>query len=451
MTSSIAALDRGPGIDGNVRRLMERMVGPLCGFDKSLAFSLRDAVMPRLHVIVGQLVAVHRLIALEHPLSYHIGGYGVYAEEALIRALGETLERYAHMAITSWPAQQMPFCSYTDLRAQGKRSVAPADIRPFTAEQLGQEAYPFRPWQESDPVTWIRGFDPRDGSDMYVPAQAVVVGYVPRHADGEPWITAAVTTGSAAHTQLSRAVRSALLELIEIDTTMGHWHSGVAAPRIADSSATRHIDALLTRDVPRNGVTYSFHYLRNPDLGAHVVAAVARSPGDQIPACGVGVGCDLDLQRAMYKAYLEGSAIAHLALISLLLSGAADEIPSADDLAAFSDLDKNVAFYGLPQNRNIIDGRFPTDQRIAKEDIPVYRLGGPDRDVSYLLEQFATTGKRVVLFDFTTPDIADLGFKVVRAWSPDTLPLCLPSFPSLGHPRYQAYGSPRYAYPHPYP
>ena len=81
---------------------MERMVGPLCGFDKSLAFSLRDAVMPRLHVVVGQLVAVHRLIALEHPLSYHIGGYGVYAEEALIRALGETLERYAHMAITSW-------------------------------------------------------------------------------------------------------------------------------------------------------------------------------------------------------------------------------------------------------------------------------------------------------------------------------------------------------------
>lgn len=452
MTSSVEALARGTGIDGRVRQLMERMVGPLCGFDKSLAFSLRDAVMPRLHVVVGQLVAVHRLIELSHPLSYHIGGYGVFAEEALIRALGETLERYAHMAITSWVTHEMPFCSYADLRAKGLRSVGPEDIRPFSAEQLAEEAYPFRAWREEDPITWIKGFDPVDGGDTYVPAQAVVVGYVPRHADGEPWITAAVTTGSAAHTQMPRAVRSALLELIEIDTTMGYWYSGSVAPRISSTTRTAHIDALIGRDVPRHGVTYSFHYLRNPDLGAHVVAAVARSPGTQIPACGVGVGCDLDLERAMYKAYLEGSAIAHLALISLLLSGpgSVEEIPSGDDLGAFGDLDKNVAFYGLPENRQIIDARFPPSGADAS-DLREYRRGTADEDVSYLLDQFVQAGKRLVLFDFTTPDIADLRFQVVRAWSPDTLPLCLPSYPSLGHPRHRSYGRPDHVHPHPYP
>jgi thiazole/oxazole-forming peptide maturase SagD family component len=448
--SAVAALERGAGIDANVRALLDRMVSPVCGFDKSLAFSLRDGVMPKLQVVVGQMVAVHRLLAFEHPLSYHIGGYGVYAEEALIRALGETLERYTHMALVSYLGERIVFRTYDEMRALGLRAFGPEAVRPFTAEQFAQPGFPFRSWRDEDRVSWVRGFDPADGADVYVPAQACVVGYVPRHPDGEPWLTAAVTTGSAAHTRLPRALRSALLELIEIDTTMGYWYSDARLPRIASGHRTRAIDALLARDLPPRGVTYSFHYLRNPDLGAHVVTAVARSPEGQIPARGVGVGCDLDLERAMYKAYLEASAIAHLALISVLLSGTIEDIPR-DDLGSFGDLDKNVAYYGLPENSPIVDARFPLQPQIAADDLPDYRTGSVDDDVAYVLGQFAITGKRLALFDFTTPDVKDLAFVVARAWSPDTLPLCLPSFPSLGHPRYAAYGRAGYAHPHPYP
>jgi ribosomal protein S12 methylthiotransferase accessory factor len=56
-----------------------------------------------------------------------------------------------------------------------------------------------------------------------------------------------------------------------------------------------------------------------------------------------------------------------------------------------------------------------------------------------------------VLIDLTTPDIRDLGLRVLRVWSPDLLTLCLPSAPPLAHPRFGDYGGVGEEKPHPYP
>ena len=440
---------RARGLDPRVAALLDRMVSPLCGFDKSMAFSLRDGLMPRIEVVIPQFAALHRLLGLDRPLSYHIGGYGLRAEEAMMRALGETLERYSHMVISGFREAQMPFVPWREIAASGA-FFGPADFRPFTDAQYEREGFPFTRWGDDDPITWIRGTTAANGADVLVPAQAVVVGYVPRQSGGEPWFTAAVTTGSAAHTDPRRALRSALLELIEVDTTMGHWYSGEDARRIVLDSRVQRVADLVARDVPAHGLTYTFHYLRNPDLEAHVVACVVRSPRGEIPACGVGVGADLDLEHAMYKAFLEASAIPHLAMIGLQQSWASpDSVP--DDLMAFGDLDQNVAFYALPANAHVIESRFGMDDEVAAADLPPFAAAGVDRDVTHLLGTFARAGKRLAIFDFTTPDISDLGFSIARCYSPDTLSLCLPSYPHLAHPRYRAYGSPKETYPHPYP
>lgn len=446
--STLVTAARGRGLEPRVAALLDRMVSPLCGFDKSVAFSLRDGLMPRIEVVIPQFAALHRLLGLERPLSYHIGGYGLRAEEAMMRALGETLERYSHMVISGFLEAEMPFVSWSEIAASGPL-FGPADFRPFTEEQYAHEGFPFARWADDDPITWIRG-TAADGSPVFVPAQAVVVGYVPRQSQGEPWVTAAVTTGSAAHTDGRRALRSALLELIEVDTTMGHWYSGQNARRIVLDGRVQRVAELLARDVPAHGLKYTFHYLRNPDLEAHVVACVVRSPRGEVPACGVGVGADLDLEHAMYKAFLEGSAIPHLAMIGLQQSWASpDSVP--DDLMAFGDLDQNVAFYALPANEHVIESRFGMEDEVAAADLPAFAAAGVDHDVSHLLGTFAGAGKRLAIFDFTTPDIADLGFAVTRCYSPDTLSLCLPSYPHLAHKRFQAYGPPKETYPHPYP
>jgi thiazole/oxazole-forming peptide maturase SagD family component len=447
---SVLAASRGPGLHPRVATFVDRMISPLCGFDKTFAFALRDGLMPKLTVVIPQFAAVHRLIQLERPLAYHIGGYGIFTEEALLRALGETVERYSHVLMPLCLKDQMEFASYDQMAERGGSLFGPKDINPFTDAQLSADAFPFKRFGGSDPVTWVRGFSPIDGSDVWVPAQATLVGYLPRHQDGEPWITAAVTTGSAAHTDGRKALRSALCELAEVDTSMGYWYTGRRAPQIGHDRRTRHVAEIVAGSTPAHGVVSTFHYLANPDLPTQVVACVVRSPGGEIPACGIGVGSDLDLERAMYRAWLEASAITHLAMVAFLQADALDNIPS-DDMGAFGDLDQNVGFYALPENTHIIDQRFPVSDTVAASDLPDFAGRTLDDEVSTLLAGFADTHKRLALFDFTTPDIADLGFVVSRCYSPDTLALCLPSYPHLGHPRFKAYGTPGYGVPHPYP
>lgn len=426
------------------------MISPLCGFDKNFAFALRDGLMPKLVVVIPQFAAVHRLLRLERPLAYHIGGYGMFTEEALLRALGETLERYSHVLMPLYLKDQLEFTTYDSIATRAGSAFGPRDISPFTAEQLATETFLFRGWSSSDPITWVKGFSPFDGSDVWAPAQAVLVGYMPRHQDGEPWITAAVTTGSAAHTEGRKALRSALCELAEVDASMGFWYTGRVAPQITPDRRTRHVTEIVARATPVNGVGCTFHYLASPDLAAHVVACVVKSPSGQIPACGIGVGSDLDLERAMYRAWLEASAITHLAMVAFLQADALDSIPT-DDMSAFGDLDQNVGFYALPENIHIIDERFSSSATVAASDIPDFACPTVDAEVTRLLESFGNSHKRLAFFDFTTPDVADLGFVVTRCYSPDTLALCLPSYPHLGHPRFQAYGAPAYGVPHPYP
>ena len=130
---------RARGLDPRVAALLDRMVSPLCGFDKSMAFSLRDGLMPRIEVVIPQFAALHRLLGLERPLSYHIGGYGLRAEEAMMRALGETLERYSHMVISGFREGQMPFVPWREIAASGA-FFGPADFRPFTDAQYDLSA-----------------------------------------------------------------------------------------------------------------------------------------------------------------------------------------------------------------------------------------------------------------------------------------------------------------------
>jgi len=71
--------------------------------------------------------------------------------------------------------------------------------------------------------------------------------------------------------------------------------------------------------------------------------------------------------------------------------------------------------------------------------------------VCHLIAAFKETGKELAFLDLTTPDIADLGFRVARVWSPDTLSLSLPSAAPVLHPRFRAYGGVIRESPHPYP
>lgn len=447
------------GLGPAAHDLLARLVSPLTGLQRTLAVPLRDDGYPRVVVVTGQLTSVHRLLGLDEPLQYHIGGYGLHVEEALMRVLGESVERYAHMICGTDRTRAVERGTLAEMRARhGHGGVLAVDaLRFFTAEQLARPGFPVQPWRPDADLGWVRAENVATGGPLWLPAQLAIVGYLrPRPAEGrapEPWLVPAITTGTAAHTVPVRALRSALFELVQGHVATGHWYSDHAAPAIVpDEARTPALRRLLERDMPRHRCRIRFHRLGGDGFGLHVVAGVLESLAEgEVPAVALGLGVDTRLETAMYKAYLETSAMPYLAILNLAKEGRIDDA-RALARTGIDNLDDNVFLYALPENRKAIDERFPPDLRVAASDLPSDRSrdADPGLELRELTRRILARGATLALLDLTSPEIADLGFQVYRFYSPDLLPFGLPSYPPAAHPAFAEFGGLTHDRPHPY-
>jgi thiazole/oxazole-forming peptide maturase SagD family component len=441
----LVVVGAGHAAPKQVERLARRIVSPLCGLDTQIGFVLPGRGEPRCVVAGATLTGVHRQIGGE-PGSYHIGGTGLTRHEALVRAVGETVERHAQLTACAAGLVPVEFTTASALRAAGHDVLDPADLAWYSTEQYAAPGFPFQPPAPDAGYGWVSARVSPGGSVLRIPAQLVLVGYH-RHAHaGEAWLTAAVTTGTATHRTRQAAARSALLELIQVDAAMGHWYGDRVAPRIRLGGRLGVVARIVSRHVPPGRASVSFHHLAAPGFGVPVVACVLRSPPPRLPAAVVGLGCDLTAAGACYKALLEAIGVWHLAKLGLAGAGP-PPAPVAVGPGIF-DLDSNVTHYARSHDDDTLAAKFPADDVIGSQDLPA---DPPNAGPQSLVAAFAATGLRLVEMDLTTGEGQELGLVTQRWWSPDLLPLAMPSAPARAHPRAHVYGGFRHDRPHPYP
>lgn len=442
---AVAAVAHRRRLSPDTARLLARMTGRFTGVAQQIGAVARGRAEPRLCVIGGDMTGVHELTRRQAPPpgSYHIGGCGLSFEDAMIRTLGETVERYASFVAAAFPRLPTTHCSYRELHGRGDPVLVPDRLRWFTDEQLARRGFPCAPFNPDAPTGWVQAPSLLDGGARWMPAQEAFPGYVGRPQERR--FVPGVSTGSAAHTRLDLALRNALLELVQIDAAMGHWYSGGTAVAIGSDSRTGSLDRVVAGRLPVGARRPRFFWMPSADLPGFAVACLVESRSR--PHVGAGLGCDLRLDRAMAKAFLEGAAVAELAKVILFRHRMRDETPRGSDLY---DLDENVGFYA-DEPRDLLAERFPDLTPVPPTRLPPDRAGEPLDDVAHLVDCFESTGKELVVLDLTSHDVANLGFVALRAWSPDVLTLSLPSAPPLEHRRFDAYGGAVDAGPHPYP
>jgi ribosomal protein S12 methylthiotransferase accessory factor len=425
-------------------------VSPMCGLDQGVGFLMRDGLDPRFVVMGADLTGAHILAGHSAPASYHIGGTGVMVDEALIRTFGETTERYAQVISADPSRHRMLTATWAEMAAADRPVVPEQRLRFFSPEQHATPGFPFQPFDAGATMTWISVSSLLREQYLWAPAQLVLVGYVPRREAGEPWLMPAVSTGTAAHTVPTLAMRNAILELVQIDAAMGHWYSGARAPALELDGRCDRLTRIVERTFPSGRPRPVFHRLASPDLPGHAIACVLEQHPGKLPSIGIGLGIDLRLERALYKSLLEAVGVIQLAKVTLLnraTNGDASEI----EPARIFDLDSNVAYYAEAERRPQLREQFAEDERIWASELPPDHLLNPAGEVRLLLDAFSEAGLSLLGLDLTTPDIRELGFVAHRVWSPDTLPLSLPSAPPTQHSRFLAYGGAAHVAPHPYP
>jgi ribosomal protein S12 methylthiotransferase accessory factor len=432
--------------------IQRRMHSKLCGLVTSVGGFNRYLRAPRLYVEGGELTGVHvwQNRSAPKPGSYHIGGYGFLPYESRIRVLGETVERYAGHAIVAENRFPIVFATHDELHARGEPVLEAEAFRLFSEEQLARPGFPYQPFETGAPMGWIRLPILTAGEEFLVPAQEFLLGYVPRQ--GEPWLISSVSTGTAAHTSPESALRGGLHELIQIDSAIGHWHGCVPSVRIELDNRLRAISELLRRRV-LGSTTPEFHYLPNPDLPGFSVACLLRMPTGAVPAVSVGLGSGTSLRRAVYRGLLEAVGVQALAVWSFLEARLDGESAKPDQvrLASMYDLEANVGYYSDPSGAELVERRFAHHTTAKASELPPDDERPARAVTRHVVDRFRATGKRLFWADITARDIRDLGFTVIRVWSPDTISLPLPSAPPAAHTRFDAYGGFVNRLPHPYP
>lgn len=433
----------------SLMQAVTRMLSPLIGLNTHINLVHREKHGPKLIVAGAELTGVHVLqgVANKHkPGVHHIGGVGTTLNEVLIKVVSESIERYAQLTAFNTMIFNQRFANYLEMMRSGETVVPLEKLSVFSADQYAAEDFPFEACDAYAPLTWIQAYSLIHQRLIWVPAQCVLVGYAVKSKEGEPWLCAAVTTGTASHRTQRQAMYHALLELIQIDAAMGHWYTDTIARRILmDESIS--VFAGYIRDI--HGTRFpmpEFYDLPSADLTPFNIACVLRN--DHAPKVVVGLGADTGLISAMRKAYLEAVGVSSLARLVML---DADIDAQLHLHKRILDLDTNVALYAQGGETKWIKRNFDPKRTVSAQSLSQLSQSSVATDLSLLINAYRASHKELVYLDLTTSEAKRMGLSVARVWSPDTLSLCLPGAAPLSHARFKAYGGVSHDEPHPYP
>ena len=195
------------------------------------------------------------------------GGVGIRLEDAIDRAMGELLERYASLA---FDGGDRIVSSYAALRREGRRVVPFETLVPFSREQQLDAGFPYAEFHRRYSDRMDRGHQ----SDRWLSDPGArpidLIRLCSRSTDEVSPCFYPTSSGCAAGASLAGALLSGLLELIERDAIMVRWYARLAPPLLeieaadllgasvglqTDGLEVRFHDLTMDGDVPVVGVT----------------------------------------------------------------------------------------------------------------------------------------------------------------------------------------------------
>ncbi|MCW5589441.1 MAG: YcaO-like family protein [Legionellales bacterium] len=369
---------------------------------------------------------------------------GLNREDAMIKCLAESYERYTAFMFDYQQSTPSIYQSYNEIKSSYSNDLLPktSSLSYFSNNQFKNSPH-FKPFNADEKMCWLRLPELTSLKHIWLPAHLLILGYSSHREKPEPRLNGAVSTGNAVHRDYQSCILNSLLELILIDTTIGHWYCDYKAYKINFDQRTKRLEKIVNKSIPLNNIDIEFYWLPNPDFSVFNIACVAKS--DAVPKFCVGLGSDTKLEKAMYKAYLELSGTRFLANTLAVLK-ANDKI--SDNI---SNLDDNVFLYANGKNNDFVNRKFDKNNTIKANEIPGEENSDQRVALKKIIESFRESGKQLAFLDYSNEESQQLGLVATKLWSPDLLTLPLPNSVPINHPRFNIYGGVKHVEPHPYP
>ncbi|HEX4694651.1 YcaO-like family protein [Sphingomonas sp.] len=423
------------------------LLGPRSGVLRYLGEQPRQSELPNFHHFIAKSISTAPFA--ERANFEHSGGASVSRGGAMIKAVGEAVERYCAAIYDerAWPLVEARDAMFPH--------TPPASFVRYGSDQLDRPDFPFEQFDEDTRVRWQACRTIPGDREIYVPAAMIQLPYYFYAEDAEPAIVQPISTGLAAHTVLGAAIAGALCEVIERDAFAITWQAQLRHPLIEQASLPAPALDMVHR-FEAVGSRVSLLWARM-DHGVPTIIALQRHDHPDMPAITFAASTSPDPAMALSSALEE---LAHTLRWTYVLKQTRPPVSTANDYVAVVDQETHLRLHTEAAQHTLSDFIDSSPETVTFSNIARLDSATPDEGPRHVAAALARHGYTALMVEQTTPDVAELGFHVVRCVVPGLQPLVMGHalrFPPdqrlavlaktiPGCPR-----SERHAAPHPFP
>ena len=362
-------------------------------------------------------------------------GVGLDPAAARISAIAEAVERYC-VSLPPW--RDTTRAAHRDC---ADLALSPHRFAMFSTGQYADAPHLEPPSCEAE-IDWSWAHSLTQRANRLVPAVAVYSSLGNKPPNN--FLCGLTSTGVATHVAFAPAALAGLLEVVERDALMLHWHNGHPLPavHIDPSDVPETLAALLDRLARVKDITFSFVDL-TLDIALPTIGCIALADGDHWPAAVFGCATRLSAPAAACKAGLEALQMLH----GLARRNWRQQIPLSPNQVR--TLRQHALFYASPAGRDRLRARVDWQPRRNLTDLPAINATDSREALQICVDRVADAGLEVLVADLSTPDVAACGFTTLRVIAPGTADINGDvRYPKLGASRIRKV-SRRYRWTHP--
>lgn len=364
-------------------------------------------------------------------MIYHISGYGQSNEEALTRALGETVERYSFMSFYWLIKNRLKNSSYNDLKEENVEILPMKYINTF-----GENDKFFHFLNDDDITQWLKLKNYCTGQDVYYPISMITTDiFTKKH------IFPAMSTGTATHISYERALVNALTEQLQIHLFMTAWYGLKKLPVVDLDKIPSAVRKILKETFNDDAIDITILDCGLEKIGFYNYISIIKSKNGKYPYSAIGVQGGLNSEATLLRSIMEACAIyVNLQGMYIYKDYLINKLNSENVLNQYN-LDAPFLFWSnyndVAEKEKILESLIDYNNRkefVASPDLST------ENQLKILLNYFTKTLNYFSILEISSLDSYECGYRTVRSIAPELVTMNYPALVFENHPYFKNKG-----------
>ena len=370
-------------------------------------------------------------------ISYHLSGYSQDLDDALIRLLGESFERYS--AVMASIVYKDELKSYDDLTNELRLPNNLFDIYSNKQKEIINninKSFSLSTFNKNE-CKYIKLKNYFDKKYYFVPMQSF---FITGHIYDQNILNFSFTTGTSMHTNLYNSMVNSIIEQYQVHIFMKFWYFKSSKLFLINENdiKTKFKRIYLNN----NKIQKHFFYIKDELEGLFTIFCFLVS--DEFHYYSIGVQSDLSLDNAIIRAYEEAETVRRSSQMRILTEPELFNVNININDNEIIDLDNNVLYWALDYKSKPSKYFKKLYEQAKKINYEILisceqKLITLEDKLNYLINDLRTHYKYIFIKDITSPELAD-DFYVIRVYIPEMFTIFLPSFPPMNHDYIQKHG-----------